>query len=274
MEYVYRAQPWVRDLAIRQIANRAVDYGVRRIARRRSENYNLNAIQMPGQKRKGPVNAQGFRRKIRRDNMKWKVPRPIPGRSYRTRMATDREIVALHDLDTVDLTHDADLFGCLQIANVLSAPGLSRFTARYDRVRFLKLKVEFFATDYVVTAISTVSQSEKTTLTNKDVILRQKNCRFHNLKRSDGINCSRTFDVSKIAILGDHLNCDTLSSTLSVANATTMDCGIHFCILHTDMPYPNPGTSGGWHIGQEKIQIKKTFVCEFMGLQQTMAELD
>ena len=76
-------------------------------------------------------------------------------------MATDKETVALQDLVTLDLSATADLFGCLQIANVLQAPGLSRFTTSYDRVRFLKLRVEFFATGYAVTALSTVSQSEK-----------------------------------------------------------------------------------------------------------------
>ena len=164
---------------------------------------------MPGYKRKafGP-NRQGFRRKIQRSHL-GKVPRPIPGRSYSTKMATDREFVALHDLKTFDLSSVADTFDCFQIADVLNMPGLGRYTARYDRVRFHKLKVEWFATSYTVTAINTTSQSEKTTLTNKNVILRQKNCRFHNLQRSDGVNCGRSFDISKIAILGDHLNCDT-----------------------------------------------------------------
>ena len=74
-----------------------------------------------------------------------KVPRPIPAskgnRSYSTKMATDREFVALHDLKTYDISSNADMFDCLQIANVLNAPGLSRYTSRYDRVRFHKLKI-------------------------------------------------------------------------------------------------------------------------------------
>lgn len=155
-------------------------------------------------------------------------------------------------------------------SDVLTFPGLSRYTARYDRVRFHKLKVEFFATSYTVTAISTTSQSEKTTLTNKDIILRQKNCRFHNLQRADGVNCGRTFNISNVAILGDHLNCDTLNGTLKVAEATTMDCGIHFCFLHAD----TYTAASGYQPGTQKVQAKYTIVCEFMGLQQTMAELD
>ena len=165
----------LRDTAIRYGANMMVDYAGRAIGRKIN---NLRYTQMPA-KRKAPVNKQGFRNKIRRRNLYGKVPRPIPGRSYRTRMATDREFVALHDLRTYDLSSNADLFDCLQIAHVLTAPGLGRYTSRYDRVRFHKLKVEWFATNYTVTAISTTSQSEKTTLTDKDVILRQKNCRFH-----------------------------------------------------------------------------------------------
>jgi hypothetical protein len=93
-----------------------------------------------------------------------------------------------------------------------------------------------------------------------------ENCRFHNLKRCDGINCSRTLDISKIAVLGDHLSCDLLETTLSLSNSTTMDCGIHYCFLHTDV-------NTALHPVQ-KVQAKFTFVCQFMGLQQTMAELD
>ena len=62
-----------------------------------------------------------------------KAPRPIPGRSSRTRHATDREIVALHDLKIFDLANGiADAFDVMQIADVLNAPGLGRYTSRYD----------------------------------------------------------------------------------------------------------------------------------------------
>ena len=90
---------------------------------------------------KAPANQQGFRRKIRRPNLYGEVPRPVPGRHYRTRHATDREIVALHDLKTFDLASNADTFFCMQIADVLVAPGLSRYTSRYDRVKFHRLKI-------------------------------------------------------------------------------------------------------------------------------------
>ena len=53
-----------------------------------------------------------------------------------------------------------------------------------------------------------------------------------------------------------------------------LDCGIHYCFLHNDMPYPNPGTGGGWTVGQEKVHAKFTIVCEFLNKQMTIAEVD
>ena len=46
-------------------------------------------------------------------------------------------------------------------------------------------------------------------------------------------------------------------------------------ILHTDRKtiYSNAATQND-PLGNEKVQVKKTILCEFMGLQQTMAELD
>ena len=40
------------------------------------------------------------------------------------------------------------------------------------------------------------------------------------------------------------------------------------------MPYPNPGTGGGWTVGQEKVHAKFTIVCEFLNKQMTIAEVD
>ena len=89
----------------------------------------LTKSNMPKRTKHPTQNAEGFRKKIRKERFP-RVPRPIPGRTYKTRNAMDSEVVALHDLETVDLTPTADLFGCLQIADVLSAPGLSRYTSR------------------------------------------------------------------------------------------------------------------------------------------------
>ena len=192
------------------------------------------------------------------------VPRGV--RSYGTKMNQEREIVALHDLRTYDLASNADQFGVLKIADILNAPGLGRYTKRFDRIRFLKLKIDFFATNYTVTAISTVSQNEATELTDKDQIIRQANCRFHNLQRSDGINCSRTFDVSKVAVLGDHVKCADINTVLA---GNTLDCGIHFCFLHAD----TYTTAGGYQPGTQKVQCKLTFVVEFLGYQQAFDEM-
>ena len=72
-----------------------------------------------------------------------------------------------------------------------------------------------------------------------------------------------------------HASVHTLSSILSFSNSTTMDCGIHFRFLHTNRKtvYSNGATQND-PAGNEKVQAKYTIVCEFMGLQQTMAELD
>ena len=59
-------------------------------------------------------------------------------------MNQEREIVALHDLRTYDLSSNTDQFGVLKIADILNAPGLGRYTKRFDRIRFLKLKIDFF----------------------------------------------------------------------------------------------------------------------------------
>lgn len=230
---------------------------------------------MPKRAHSYAPNRQGFRTMIKRPRkrMYGKVQRPIARRSYHTRHAQDREIVALHDLHTYEIASTTDTFDCLDLAKVLNAPGLSRYTSRYDRVRFLKIKVQFYPTEDTVVALSTTSQSEKVVLTDKQVILRQKNCRFHQLKRSDGLSCGRTFDISKIAVLGDHVNCDTLSTTLSATNATTMDCGIHYAFLHSDWNYKDTAVGAPAAVPQ-KVHCKFTWVCEFYGLQQVMAELD
>jgi hypothetical protein len=186
-----------------------------------------------------------------------------PGRPYAVRQNMGCEVVAIHKLVTIDLTSGSDSFGCLQPADILNAPGLSRYTRLYDRMRFIKLKLEMFATDRVLTVISSASQNSKTTVASKDVILRQPSLRFHNLKRGDGINCARTMDIANIAGLGDHLSTASIASTLSLTNSTPFDAGLHYCVLHGDF------ISTGGHDPQ-KIEIKYTFVVEFMGQKQTM----
>lgn len=175
--------------------------------------------------------------------------------------------VALHQLQTLDLSATADMFFCVQPADILQCPGLARYRYMYDRMRFLKIKVEAFSTDYVTTMITAVSQTYKTTLTDKNVILRQPSCRFHNLKRSDGQNCQRTFDVSTAAGIGDHISTSSLSdaSILSAAGTTQFDCGIHGCVLHTDV-------GSGYSNSQmtQKVQLKYVFVVEFLGQKQQM----
>lgn len=168
-------------------------------------------------------------------------------------------------LNTLDLTSAADAFFCMQPADILQCPGLARYRYMYDRMRFIKLKCEMFATDQVVTAISCVSQTYKTTLTDKNVIMRQPSCRFHNLKRTDGTNCQRTFDVSTAAGIGDHISTSSLSDTsiISASGATQFDCGIHGCILHADV-------GAGYNQVMQKVQLKYVFVVEFLGQKQTM----
>jgi hypothetical protein len=178
-------------------------------------------------------------------------------------------VVALHDLRTADLNPQQDLFFCVQPADILQCPGLARYRYMYDRMRFLKIKVEAFSTDFCTTMITAVSQTYKTTLTDKNVILRQPSCRFHNLKRSDGQNCQRTFDVSTAAGIGDHISTSSLSdaSVISAAGTTQFDCGIHGCILHTDVTMSgNPNVPGN----QQKVQLKYVFVVEFLGQKQQM----
>jgi len=175
-------------------------------------------------------------------------------------------VVSLHDLRTIDCVINADTFGCLQPAEILSAPALSRFTRLFSRMRFLKLKIEFFASQYVTTGLSCVSQSYKSTVASKDVILRAPSCYFHNLQRGDGHTCGRSFDLASVAGLGDFIETDNLSTTLSLTNATPFDAGIHYCLVHTDVsqrdaPYQAP---------VQRVQIKYTFVVEFMSQRQTM----
>jgi len=181
--------------------------------------------------------------------------------------------VALHMLNTLDLTPTSDAFFCVQPADVLQCPGLARYRYMYDRMRFLKIKVEAFATDYVTTMITAVSQTYKTTLTDKNVILRQPSCRFHNLKRTDGQNCQRTFDVSTAAGIGDHISTNSLSDTavISSTGTTQFDCGIHGCILHTDLHKGNYNVDNAW---QQKVQLKYVFVVEFLGQKQQMTLQD
>ena len=98
---------------------------------------------MPAKRKNPEAQRYGFRQKIRRvKGPATRIPKPIPGRTYKTRNAMDSEIVALHNLKTYDLSYTADTFDCLQIANVLGCVGLSRYQSRYDRVRFFKLEVE------------------------------------------------------------------------------------------------------------------------------------
>lgn len=142
----------------------------------------------------------------------------------------------------------------MQPANILQCPGLARYRYMFDRMKFIKLKLEMFATDYVTTAITAVSQTYKTTLTDKNVILRQPSCRFHNLKRSDGTNCQRTFDLLGVAGIGDHIGTSSLNdaNVISVQNDTQFDCGIHGCILHHENQGVNPIP--------QKVQLKLVFV--------------
>ena len=187
------------------------------------------------------------------------------------KMNMGSETVALHKLVTLDLVANTDKFFCLQIADILNAPALSRYTRLYDRMRFISLKLEAFATDYVTTMITSVSQSEKVEVSDKDTILRQPSCRFHSLKRSDGVNCSRTLHIADVAGLGDHIPTSALSdpNTISLTNATTFDCGIHGGIIHTDA-WPGLG-AGGMGVPGQKVQLKYVFVVQFMGQKQTMA---
>jgi len=183
--------------------------------------------------------------------------------------------VALHSLNTINLTPQSDSYFCLQPADILQAPGLARYRYMYDRMRFIKLKIEAFATDECTTMITAVSQTYKSTLTDKNVILRQPSCRFHNLKRSDGQNCQRTFDVSTAAGIGDHISTSSLSdaSVISATGTTQFDCGIHGCILKTDWgnwQLPSQGND----IPQVKVQLKYVFVVEFLGQKQQMTLQD
>lgn len=195
-----------------------------------------------------------------------------PGASYAKSMNMGCEVVALHDLKTFDLDLTEDTFFCLQPADVLTAPAYARYTRLYDRMRFIKLKVEFYATDYTILAVSCTSQSFKTQMTDKDVIMRQPSCRFHNLKGNDGNNAGRTFEIANIAGLGDHVSTSTASNGLSVTNTGTFDAGIHFCILHSDV---NANLAAPAAIGRtggvtQKLHAKFTFVMEFMSQTQKM----
>jgi hypothetical protein len=184
------------------------------------------------------------------------------GASYAKSMNMGCEVVALHDLKTFDCANNVDTFFCLQPADVLTAPAYARYTRLYDRMRFIKLKVEFFATDKTILAVSCTSQSFKTQMTDKDTIMRQPSCRFHNLKGNDGTNAGRTFEIANIAGLGDHMSTSTAANGLSVTNTGNMDAGIHFCILHAD------GFAG--HPYQQKLHARFTFVMEFMSQTQKM----
>jgi hypothetical protein len=200
----------------------------------------------------------GPRKNIYRKPLKMRIQRPIM-----QQMNMGSEVVALHKLVSFDMTAGTDKFFCMQPADILTAPALARYTRLYDRMKFISLKLEFFATDYVTTAITSVSQSEKTTVSDTATILRQPSCRFHGLKRSDGINCSRSFQLANVAGLGDHIATASLSdaNVVSTTNATQFDCGIHGAILHADAGY----------IGDQKINIKQVFLVQFMGQKQTMA---
>lgn len=146
----------------------------------------------------------------------------------------------------------------------MTTPAYARYTRLYDRMRFIKLKVEFFATDQTILAVSCTSQSFKTQLSDKDVILRQPSCRFHNLKGGSDFNAQRSFEIANIAGLGDHMSTVTANNGLHLTNTGVMDGGIHFCIL----PY---NANIGGHPYNQEVKAKFTFIMEFMSQTQTMA---
>jgi hypothetical protein len=193
----------------------------------------------------------------------YKQPRVSLPMNYAKANNMGCEVVNLHDLKTFDLSAASDTFFILQPADVLTTPAYARYTRMYDRMRFIKLKVEFFATDQTILAISCTSQSFKTQMTDKDVIMRQPSCRFHNLKGNPGANSGRTFEIANIAGLGDHMSTQTASNGLHLTNPGVMDGGIHFCILHSDV---QSNTNGFY----QKVQAKFTFTMEFMSQTQKM----
>lgn len=224
---------------------------------RRPQNKNLSLYQMPT-KRKAMMPAQtfGYRNKRRKSF----VPRPMKF-NYRQRMGTDRLVIALKDLQTKDLTHDADQHDVLQYSNVTDCPGFQRYANLYDRFRVLKFSIKWLTGQDVHQIISFVSQEDKSTESNVDQYLKQRSCRFHNVSQHGQFSPQRTLDLAKIPSFRDFIKCDLASSQLSKVNATPFDAAIKYVIKHH--------RNGHQDLGLHYVQCEIRFVVEFIGLQAT-----
>ena len=214
----------------------------------------------------GP-NREGFRRKIRRKSAygygsRMSVPhyRPSPYQNRQLSMSNDRCIVALKDIRTHDLTQAVDALGVFQVADILTMPAFARYANLYSKFRIKKLKIEWLPNQMVSQILSFASQDDKSlTGVGADYCLKQRSCRFHAAKQHGDTKAGRTMNLAYIPLFNEFLNCDTASTTLSVANACAYDASIRYLIKHHDV-----GTNVNY-----KVECNLTMVVEFAFLQET-----